>query len=548
MNCAPKPVIAAERLKMSFSALSRNRRRNIGMRLYSTRPRRSNLAPGSWAWLLAHEIRIKWRGLAARWSSATVMNVAIGAFVLLHVFAWWMLRYFKPDFTHLPPLVFIGAACLILLVFTLMISSAIDQAVRVLFTRGDLDLLLASPLPMRKILTVRALGIAANSVLLLAVVVLPFANVAAMLGSPRLLALYPLLIAMALWAASLGLAATFALVRLLGPRRARTVAQILSAIIGAVFVLLSQAQNVLSEDQRKALAANISAWLKAHESSLLWTPAHAALGDPLPLAILFLSEAGAFAVMVMATRRAVVAGAGANANKRRRRRQHVAWTVFHRGVGTALLVKEWRLIRRDPFLISQVLLKMLYLVPMFVVVFKGAASQPHEAHAVLHLAGPALVFLAASLAGSLSWITISAEDAPALLMVSPIGSGAFKLFKILAALIPVWLLMAPVVAYLVWQDPRGGVAVTLVLAGATVSTAWLSVCAPTPGSRHNFRRRRPPDVITAGLQMVTLLGWAALGYALPVLAWWSFITLPFCVVGPLIAWRRGARSRVRLAY
>lgn len=515
------------------------------------RPAPFSFTPGGWLWLLEYEMRIKWRGLTSRWSPTTLMNVFVAIFVLLHGVAWLVLQRVNLDFAHLPPAAFLGATLILLLVFTLMLSSAISQSVTVLFTRGDLDLLLASPLPMRTVLTVRALGVAANTIILLAVLVLPFANVAAVLGKPRLLALYPLLAAMAFWATSLGLAATFALTRLLGPRRARTVAQILGALVGAAFFLLSQVPNLLGAGERKALAADVVGYLHAHgplaTDSLLLAPGRAAVGDLLPLAIIVLSAAVAFGLTIMLTRRAIAVGSGMAVNKRRRSgRQPIARARFRTSLAATLLFKEWRLIRRDPLLISQILLQLIYLVPAFLMVFQTAGQGHIAAHTILKWIGPMLVFLAASLAESLSWIIVSAEDAPALLMTSPIRPGHFKVFKVLAALIPVWLLMAPIVGFIGWQDPWRGTALAAVLVGATVSIGMLAIWAPSPGSRQNFRRRRrQPDMMGKILILITLLGWSAIAYALPLLAWWGILALPFSLAGPLIAWWRGRQLNVQ---
>jgi ABC-2 type transport system permease protein len=101
------------------------------------------------------------------------------------------------------------------------------------FERGDLDLLLSSPLPSRRVLTVRAVGIATTPFLwfaaILTIVILPLAAV----GEVRWLAVYPMLAAIALLASATGVSLAMALFRLLGARRTRTVGQLIAAFIGA---------------------------------------------------------------------------------------------------------------------------------------------------------------------------------------------------------------------------------------------------------------------------------------------------------------------------
>ena len=107
-------------------------------------------------------------------------------------------------------------------------------AVDAFYQRGDLDLLLASPVSPVRILTVRAIAIAVNPALLFWALATPFLLPAAVLGHPELLAVYPVIGAMALLATAAGLALAIFLFRVIGPRRTRTVAQVLGAVIGAI--------------------------------------------------------------------------------------------------------------------------------------------------------------------------------------------------------------------------------------------------------------------------------------------------------------------------
>jgi ABC-2 type transport system permease protein len=89
-----------------------------------------------------------------------------------------------------------------------------------------------------------------------------------------------------------------------------------------------------------------------------------------------------------------------------------AGVPFRRSLFDTVVVKEWRLIARDPHLISQVLLQLVYL---------AAAAVPDPAQERRRRAGvgAGLACCAASLTGSLAWIIVSAEDAPDLLQSSP---------------------------------------------------------------------------------------------------------------------------------
>ena len=107
-----------------------------------------------------------------------------------------------------------------------------------------------------------------------------------------------MIIVLGLASAALGMALTMSLVRLFGARRAKTIAQVAAAMIGAGFFLLAQAQNVLPTSQRDALFSWAGSEMKAggcfSPDSALWWPVGAMLGEPLPLWLVFAIGAGIF--------------------------------------------------------------------------------------------------------------------------------------------------------------------------------------------------------------------------------------------------------------
>ena len=195
-------------------------------------------------------MRLAWRDLGLK---RLKIVLALGAilWVALHV-ALAGLFSTRVDLATAWPAGAVLAGASLWFVFTLMLSHAITRSVGVLFDRGDLDLLLASPLPPRHVFIVRGLGVAFGSVAVYALLLTPFAHVGLLYGRPALLAIYPALAALGLLAAALGMALTLALVRILGARRARVVAQRLGAFVGAAFFLLTQAGNLFSGNAARA--------------------------------------------------------------------------------------------------------------------------------------------------------------------------------------------------------------------------------------------------------------------------------------------------------
>ena len=83
-------------------------------------------------------------------------------------------------------------------------------------------------------------------------------------------------------------------------------------------------------------------------------------------------------------------------------------TRFGVNVGATLRIKERRVVWRDPWLMSQLLLQAAYTMPVAVIFWRSGGPTGTVAIAFT----PALVVIAAQLAGALSWIALSAEDAP----------------------------------------------------------------------------------------------------------------------------------------
>ena len=95
-----------------------------------------------------------------------------------------------------------------------------------------------------------------------------------------------------------------------------------------------------------------------------------------------------------------------------RRAEHFSVTSPRR----ALRRKEWMLLRRDPWLVSQTLMQMLYLLPPAVLLWRSFEA----GGGALNLLVPVLVMAAGQLAGGLAWLTISGEDAPDLVATAPV--------------------------------------------------------------------------------------------------------------------------------
>ena len=96
----------------------------------------------------------------------------------------------------------------------------------------------------------------------------------------------------------------------------------------------------------------------------------------------------------------------------------------------ALRHKEWMLLGRDPWLVSQTLMQILYLLPPALLLWRDIGSD-HAAHIVLT---PVLVMAFGQLAGGLSWLALSGEDAADLVATAPLSQRAQLRAKVEAVL------------------------------------------------------------------------------------------------------------------
>jgi ABC-2 type transport system permease protein len=510
-------------------------------------------APGSIPWLLRHELRLTWHGAAMnaggkRRPGTVAMLVWALGWAVLHLFAFSLLRQLPPDGFD-GPLPGMLAGGLLLVCSTFMLSNALRASVMALFERGDLDLLLSSPLPSRSIFAVRLLGVAASSAGLFLYLLTPFANVALALGRPGWLAIYPAVAAIATIVACAAMLLTLALVRLLGARRTRTLAQVMAAIAGALLFLLSQAPNVVSHGSNGA-AAEQAARSLAHSSLLgpgspLWLPGRAALGEALPLAGLALAALAAFFLTLARTHRFFVQGVQQAAGMARAAPRPAGGLRFRfrRSLFDTIVIKEWRLIGRDPHLISQVLLQLVYLFPLlFLVLRNSGASSP--------AIGAGLTMLCASLTGGLAWIVISAEDAPDLLHSAPAAMRTIRLAKLAAAAMPPLLLIALPLLWMIVRAPLSGLLVSFTASGAVLSGALVVLWAGRPGRRSDFKTRGKENFLCAVFELLTNLSWGALAWSLVALATepagWSAlaaaVALGVALATLLFAWLLRRRS------
>ncbi len=471
-------------------------------------------APASLAWFAAHEFRLAWRDWLSMMTAGkhgrlrTAVLGLVGFVAFMHFIAIVALRNvadpgLTPDKTAL--VVMTGCA---LLSWSLMISQAMESVTRAFYTRSDLELILSSPIAARKIFSVRIVTMALGTVFMAALLAGPFIHVLTIRYGLRWLSAYGVVISMGAAAAALAVALTIALFRTIGPKRTRLIAQIVAAVIGAAFVIGLQVAAILSQGTLSRFAFLTSDTLLANSpdiASLVWWPARAMLGDGKALAAVAAVSFALLAATILffAARFGEHAIAAAGVADARVRQAHAA---AFRDVSPRQVLrwKEWILLRRDPWLVSQTLMQILYLLPPALLLWRSYGDG-----GVFVVLVPVLVMAAGQLAGGLAWLAISGEDAPDLVATAPVPASFLVRAKIEAVLGAAAIVFAPLVAALALIAPfQAGVAAAAI-AIAVVAATLIQLWFRNQAKRSHFRRRHTSSRVATFAEAFSSIAWAA---------------------------------------
>ena len=466
-------------------------------------------------WFARHEIRLAWRewlammtaGRRGRTRAAIIGLIVLAAF--LHLPAYAVIGRFADLQMPLDKSSLIVITATIFLAWALMLSQAIESVTRVFYARADLDLIMSSPVALANVFSVRIAAIALSVTAMALLLSTPFIDVLVIGGGVRWFAAYGVVVAIGLSAAAVAIAVTILLFRSIGPSRTRLVAQILAAIIGAGFVIALQVAAILSYgtlSRFTILTSDAAAAFAPDAASIVWWPARAALGDGEALSLLLAGGLVLLGVVmaIFSARFADTAiSASASAVPAHQGSRAKAFRAGSRQ--QALRRKEFVLLRRDPWLVSQSLMQLLYLVPPALMLWRSFANSS----AAIVLITPVIVMAAGQLAGGLAWLTISGEDAADLVTTAPLPSSRVIRAKIEVVLIAIGVLFAPLIVALMFASPQQAAVtaagVIIAAASATAIQLWFRVQA----RRSQFRRRQTSSRLATFAEAFSSIGWAA---------------------------------------
>ena len=115
-------------------------------------------APAGFLWLFAHELRVLWRGSILVRTRKHVLAPVLVVGLLFQGVALLLAAQIVKHPLPLPEMVMVADINLFFF-GVLMLSRAMNAAIDVLYARGDVDFLLASPMPPGRVLAVRMIGV-----------------------------------------------------------------------------------------------------------------------------------------------------------------------------------------------------------------------------------------------------------------------------------------------------------------------------------------------------------------------------------------------------
>lgn len=488
--------------------------------------------PGTLQWFAGHELSLFWRDFMRMMTAGkpgrerTILLVIFVAAAAMHLLAYGMIRPslesgILPDKTS-----FVMITGTMFLIFSLMMSQALEMVTRVFYARSDLDLILSSPTSVKRLFAVRVGAIAVSTTMLSLVLFAPAINVLAWYDGAQWLAGYPLLFCLGAIVTSLSLAITIGLFKIFGAKRTRSMAQIVAAIVGASFIIgiqLAAISSIGSISRIEFFSSEQVLAYAPHAESLIWLPARALMG-----------EASAIAAIVLASVVTLVISIRVFSNKFGERvlaasnftgaaivQTNHASLFKRRSASAHLRHKEWQLLLRDHWLISQTLMQILYLLPPAFMLWQGFGN----AGALDVVVVPVLVMATGQLSGGLAWLAISGEDAPDLVSTAPIPTGTIIRAKIEAVLGAIVMIASPILLMLLYLDVRLALIATVHIMIAAASATMIQLWFRSQAERSNFRRRQTSSKVATFAEAFSSILWAGTAGLVAAGSWFAVIPI-----------------------
>ena len=456
-------------------------------------------------WLFGHELRVLWRGsILVRTRNYVLAPILVVAFLfqtIALILGWQIVKHPLPQSEMI-----LVANLNLFFLGVLMLSRAMTGAIDVLYGRGDLDFLLASPIPPGRVLAVRMIGVAASVAAPWVLLAGALANAMAAFGQFWALAAYPMLLAEGLVASAVAFALVVVLVGWVGPAVARRAGHMLALVMGVFIFALGQAPRYVAPARLAWFWHVFMPPSDAHGMSYVF--GRGLLGQPGPLALSIAFSLAVFGLAWVTLDGRFASGAITASAYRPPGEQKRQGGTFRPGPLAAIFMKNLRLLARFPGVVSQTVYRSLTLVPVLMIL--GGKLRAGGVEAVV----PLLVFLTGQLALFFISVMVGSDESPELAASAPVSASSLRRVALAAAGYATLLLMALPIILVLWRE-SGFMPVLLAgMAGVLVSNLALGFRLPIPLVRAEFGKVQNGTVLGLILGVGVSSVWAMAAWLL----------------------------------
>lgn len=475
----------------------------------------ANPGVGSLGWFARHEFNLSWRDFVRMMSAGkpgrekgVIAFIAIAVFII-HAIAYAIIVPKIQNGLTIDKSFMAIVSGSILLTLSLMMSQALELVTRVFYSRSDLDLILSSPTSAKKVFTIRIGAIAISTAMLSLLLFGSAINILAIFDDVAWLSAYLVLFACGAIATAASLSITILMFKTLGAKRTRLISQIIAAIVGAGFIIgiqLAAISSLGSISRFEFLSSEVVANAVPELNSMVWIPARAAMGEMSALLGVLTLSFGLLALAIIAFAgkfgEYVITAAGISQTAQVSKPSQTNFKA--RSIASTLRHKEWRLLLRDHWLISQSLMQVLYLIPPAFMLWQNFGHTSSIGIVVI----PVLVMATGQLSGGLAWLVISGEDAPQLVQTAPVAKGAIIRAKTEAVLGAIAMIAAPIILLMTFVEIKMALIAAIGIACASVSATMIQLWFRSQAKRSNFRRRQTSSKVATLSEAFSSIMWA----------------------------------------
>lgn len=473
----------------------------------SIKPRKLWFRPGTSAWLASHHASMMLRQVQRGREGVSPLGwVGFTLILLLVILPLSTATYFA--FAHggdsvLRPAKLLASG-LLLLFFVTGISTSLMISIDIYTNKGDLDLLLTSPIDPKHIVSARLLASAWKDFTLYGMIALTALLGPILFISPKYLWFIPASIGLALTISSVAYCLAQWIIIGFGPNLGKKIVKTAGSLIALIWVLFVFYQKSLFTSILEK-SANKTEFPALEKLSFF---GGAFVGEFYPALILFAIGmisfliARKFASLSFAKVNAKIAGAveiekPANAKLKIR--------PFISGFWQNLIFKEWRVMLRDPMTYIQAIAPLIGILPAMLNGFQNSDGSFKFSPEVYPMVS---TMIAGQLVLALSWVAVSLEDASDLLVTSPQNPMDIIKAKIVAVTTPGFAIIILFAFLSLFASVLASLCTLFFGTLSITSSALIEFLRPRPTKRVKLSQKPDRSIISVFLSLALSFCWA----------------------------------------